>query len=64
MKRESMSPWYMNPVTTCKVLNRIASRHEYAPLLDLNDLLDQAIEKLWSKQENYYTKVESRSLAA
>ncbi|HEX9024588.1 MAG TPA: hypothetical protein VF799_12190 [Geobacteraceae bacterium] len=48
-------PWYMNPVTTCKVLNRIASRNAQASLRELTAVLDRATEKLWSKQEEYYT---------
>lgn len=46
-------PWYMNPVITCKVLNRLANRHSRDPLQDLNALLDHATQLLWSKQENY-----------
>lgn len=55
-------PWYMNPATTCKVLHRIANRHARASLRELAVLLDQATEKLWSKQEYYYTKETSRRL--
>jgi len=53
-------PWYMNPIRTCKVLNRIANRHRHVPLRDLNSVLDQATEKLWNKQECYYSKSSSR----
>ena len=49
-------PWYMSPVTTCKVLNRIANRHHNAPLRDLTTLLDHATERIWSKQERYYER--------
>lgn len=49
-------PWYMNPLRTCKVLNRIANRHRHVPLRVLNSVLDQATEKLWHKQERYYSK--------
>lgn len=49
-------PWYMNPIRTCKVLNRIANRHRHAPLRDLTSVLDLATEKLWHKQECYYSK--------
>jgi len=46
-------PWYMNPVTTCKVLNRIANRSARVSLRELTVLLDQTTDKLWSKQEEY-----------
>jgi hypothetical protein len=47
-------PWYTNPVITCKVLNRIASRYEYSSLEDLKFVLDHATESIWRKQEQYY----------
>lgn len=47
-------PWYTNLVTTCKVLNRIANRHERSALQDLKSVLDHAIEMIWKKQEHYY----------
>lgn len=47
-------PWYMNPVETCKVLNRIANRHQRTTLQDLKAVLDQATQLIWEKQENYY----------
>lgn len=50
-------PWYMNPTATCKVLNRIANRHARASLPDLQTILDRATERLWNKQEYYYTTV-------
>ena len=55
-------PWYMSPTTTCKVLNRIANRHQRAPLRDLTTLLNHATEKLWSKQERYYEKQASHRM--
>lgn len=59
-QEEKKMPWYMNPVKTCKVLNRIANRHRRAPLHDLTAVLDQVTEKLWNKQERYYSKKTSR----
>lgn len=56
MKREPMTPWYLNPATIRKVLDRIANQHACVPLRDLNELLGQAADRLWSKQEKYYTK--------
>ena len=57
ISKETMKmPWYMNPVKTCKVLNRIANRHKHAPIRDLNTLLDHATQRLWTKQEHYYEK--------
>ena len=47
-------PWYMNPVVTCRVLNRIANRYQRTPLQDLKAILDQATQLIWAKQENYY----------
>lgn len=47
-------PWYMNPVETRKVLNRIANRYRYTQLQDLRVILDQATQLIWTKQENYY----------
>jgi len=49
-------PWYTNPTLTCKVLNRIANRHPRASLNDLKATLDSATQKIWNKQEHYYTK--------
>lgn len=46
-------PWYMNPVITCKVLNRLANRHSRRSLGELNSLLDQATQLLWRKQEDF-----------
>ena len=47
-------PWYTNPVTTCKVLDRIATRHERTALQDLKSVLDNAIASILKKQEHYY----------
>ena len=53
-------PWYINPAITCKVMDRIANRHARASLRELTALLDQATEKLRSKQEFYYAKGPAR----
>lgn len=50
-------PWYMNPVRTSKVLNRIANRHKRTSLQDLRVILDQATQLIWTKQENYYQNI-------
>lgn len=47
-------PWYTNPVLTCKVLNKIANRHERTALNDVRTVLDRATEMIWVKQERYY----------
>ena len=47
-------PWYTNPVTTCKVLDRITTRHERTALQDLKSVLDNAIASILKKQEHYY----------
>jgi translation initiation factor 2B subunit (eIF-2B alpha/beta/delta family) len=47
-------PWYTNPVKTCKVLNRIASRYENSSLENLKSVLDHVTESIWKKQEQYY----------
>ncbi|MEI6208844.1 MAG: hypothetical protein WCP20_18860 [Desulfuromonadales bacterium] len=53
-------PWYTNPVITCKVLNRIANRHERTPLQDLKSVLDRVTELIWRKQEHYYENVQQK----
>ena len=53
-KEVSHMPWYINPVLTCKVLNRIANRYPRANLQDLKTTLDNVTQSLWSKQEQYY----------
>lgn len=50
-------PWYNNPVITCKVLNRIASRHERLSFESLKLVLDYATELIWRKQEQYYDTI-------
>lgn len=54
LERRKQMPWYMNPVETRKVLNRIANRYQRTPLQDLKSVLDRATELIWSKQESYY----------
>lgn len=49
-------PWYCNPTTTCKVMNRIASRYPYATITDLNIILGSASQILWDKQDRYYRR--------
>lgn len=54
-RKEMMKmPWYINPVLTCKVLNKIANRYERSVLQDLRSVLDRATELIWRKQEQYY----------
>ena len=47
-------PWYINPVITCKVLNRIANHNKHSSLHNLRSVLDSATESIWRKQEQYY----------
>ncbi len=47
-------PWYKNPVTTCKVLDRIARRYEHLALPDLKSLLDDVTGMIWVKLEHYH----------
>lgn len=51
-------PWYMNPKSTCKVINRIANRYSQASLQELRTVLDRATQNLWNKQEYYYEKIQ------
>jgi hypothetical protein len=46
-------PWYKNPATTCKVLDRIAQRYERASLQQLRNVLDYVTESIWRKQLEY-----------
>ncbi|NTW98554.1 MAG: hypothetical protein HGB35_01175 [Geobacteraceae bacterium] len=46
-------PWYTDPVTTCKVLDKIATRYERIELYDLKSVLDSAVALLLKKQEQY-----------
>jgi hypothetical protein len=55
-------PWYINPVITCKVLNRIANRYPRANLQELKTTLDNATQLLWSKQEHYCNSKSSVSM--
>jgi hypothetical protein len=55
-------PWYINPVKTCKVLNRIATRYPRANLQDLKTTLDNATQLLWSKQERFCNSKSSVSI--
>jgi hypothetical protein len=50
----------MNPISTRKVINRIASRHSNDSLTDLQSVLDRATSCLWNKQEYYYKKIQRR----
>ena len=52
-------PWYTNPVTTCKVLNRIANRFDHSSLNNLRSVMDYATESIWRKQEHYYETARS-----
>lgn len=49
-----MKPWYMYPVVTCKVLNRIANRIALHDTGMVRKAMDYATEMLWSKQEKWY----------
>lgn len=53
-------PWYTNPDTTCKVLNRLANRYEHQTLAGLKSLLDHATQLIWVKQERYYESNQQR----
>jgi hypothetical protein len=54
MKRR---PWYMNPVQTCCVLNKIASRLAYDAVAVT---MDHCTTMLWSKQEAWIIAHESK----
>jgi hypothetical protein len=47
-------PWYTNPAMTCKVLHKIADRHDETPLQDLKSVLDQTVALIVKKQQHYY----------
>lgn len=55
-------PWYISPVKTCKVMNRIATRYQRANLQDLKSTLDNATQLLWSKQERFCNNKSSGSM--
>lgn len=57
-------PWYINPISTQKVINRIANRYSSASLQDLQSVLDLATQRLWNKQEFYYKKIQHKRDAA
>lgn len=52
-----MKPWYLNPLRTCAVLNRIANRYTWQQMDALRVAMDEATTLLWSKQERYYKGV-------
>lgn len=54
LEGDDKMPWYMNPVVTRKVLNRIANHYKSTSLQDLRVILDQATQLIWTKKENYY----------
>jgi hypothetical protein len=47
-------PWYTDPVTTCKVLDRIARRYDRTTLHDLRSVLDNVVASILKKQEHYH----------
>jgi hypothetical protein len=47
-------PWYKNPATICKVLDKIANRYENSSLQQLRSALDSVTDLIWKKQEHYY----------
>ncbi len=53
-------PWYINPISTRKVINRIADRYSRGSLQDLQSVLDRATQSLWTKQECYYKKIQRK----
>lgn len=53
-------PWYINPTSTRKVINRIADRHSRDSLQELQSVLDRATQSLWNKQEYYYKKIQRK----
>jgi hypothetical protein len=56
MKANNRRPWYMQPLKTCAVLNRIASRYTFQQMDQLRSAMDQATVKLWAKQEAFYAR--------
>lgn len=46
-------PWYTDPVTTCKVLDKIATHYERTSLRDLKSVLDNVVASILKKQEHY-----------
>lgn len=49
-------PWYTNPATTCKVLNRIANRCQSMAREEISSVLDNVTALIWKKQEHYTGK--------
>lgn len=47
-------PWYINPVKTTQVLNKIANRYTCSTLQDLRSVLDNVTELVRRKQDQYY----------
>jgi len=47
-------PWYTNPLTTTKIINKIANRYERSALQDLKSVLDHVTELVRRKQDHYY----------
>ena len=57
-------PWYMNPISTRKVINRIANHYSCASLQDLQSVLDRATQRLWDKQDCYCKKITRKGKVA
>lgn len=57
-------PWYMNPTSSRKVINRIAASHSHDSLKELQDVLDRATQGLWRKQEYYHTMIQRKAEVA
>ena len=53
MKEMRTMPWYINSVTTCKVLHKIADQNKGKELQDLKSVLDNAAALIWQKQKHY-----------
>lgn len=47
-------PWYTDPVTTCKVLDKISKRYDRTPLHELKSVLDNVVASILKKQEQYH----------
>ena len=54
-------PWYMNPIATCKVLNRIANHYSHSSVREVSVIMDRVTRILWSKQEHYYEKIRRKA---
>jgi hypothetical protein len=53
-KEMRVMPWYNNPLTTIKVLNKIANRYTTSSLQDLKSVLDNVTEQVRRKQDSYH----------